>query len=96
MARRPAQRPSAGRTAANGQVKAPQPSSPPPVDLSALEGLSHEELIALVEEAIGGGITVTFSGKANATRIARKVRPRVVRRIKTRGSGSVRCLTFST
>jgi adenine-specific DNA-methyltransferase len=88
MARRPAQRPSAGRTAANGQVKAPQPSSPPPADLSALEGLSHEELIVLVEQAIGGGITITFSGKANATRIARKVRPRVVKRSKPLSAGS--------
>jgi hypothetical protein len=41
--------------------------------------LSPEQLIALVEETIGGGITITFSGKANATRIARKVRPRVTR-----------------
>ena len=39
-------------------------------DTSILEGLSHEELIALVEEVVGGGITVNFSGKANATRIA--------------------------
>lgn len=56
-------------------------------DTSLLEGLSHDELIALVEEVTGGGITVNFSGKANAIRIARKVRPRVVRRIKTLSVG---------
>ncbi|MBF6555939.1 MAG: site-specific DNA-methyltransferase [Acidimicrobiales bacterium] len=58
------------------------------VDLSALEGLSHDELISLVEQAIGGGITITFAGKANATRIARKVRPRVIRRSKPLSAGS--------
>jgi adenine-specific DNA-methyltransferase len=47
-----------------------------------LDEMSHEELIALVEDTIGAGITVSFSGKANATRIARKVRPRVTRRNK--------------
>jgi adenine-specific DNA-methyltransferase len=56
-------------------------------DVSLFEGLSSEELIALVEKIIGGGITVNFSGKANATRIARKVRPRVVRRIKALSVG---------
>jgi adenine-specific DNA-methyltransferase len=56
-------------------------------DTSLLDGLSHDELIAVVEEIIGGGITVNFSGKANATQIARKVRPRVVRRIKTLSVG---------
>jgi adenine-specific DNA-methyltransferase len=52
-----------------------------------LEEMSHEELIALVEDTIGAGITVSFSGKANATRIARKVRPRVTRRNKTLSVG---------
>ncbi len=64
------------------------PSVPPSgFDSSRLDGLSHAELIAFVEEATGGGTTVNFSGKANATRIARKVRPRVVRRIKTLSVG---------
>lgn len=43
--------------------------------------------MAVIEEAIGGGITVNFAGKANATRIARKVRPRVIRRVKTLSVG---------
>jgi adenine-specific DNA-methyltransferase len=53
-----------------------------------LDELSQEELISLVEDTIGGGITVTFSGKANATRIARKVRPRITRRNKSLSVGS--------
>jgi adenine-specific DNA-methyltransferase len=52
-----------------------------------LKDLSRDELIAVIEEAIGGGITVNFSGKARATRIAREVRPRIVRRIKTLSVG---------
>lgn len=87
-ASKPRRSAAAGR--ANGQVK-PVATPPAPVptgfDTSLLEGLSHDELIGLVEEVIGGGITVNFSGKANATRIARKVRPRVVRRIKTLSVG---------
>jgi adenine-specific DNA-methyltransferase len=67
----------AARTA--GTTSAITPS--PPDDLVSLSELSQDQLIALVEEALGGGITVSFSGKANATRIARKVRPRVVRRM---------------
>jgi len=86
MARRPSTSPSTVGTSGNGQVKG-TPTAKAALDLSILEGLSHEELIALVEQVIGGGITVTFSGKANATRIARKVRPRVVRRIKALSVG---------
>lgn len=65
----------------NGQVSAAS-SDIPQVEVPGLDKLSHEELITLVEQTLGGGITVTFSGKANATRIARKVRPRVIRRSK--------------
>jgi adenine-specific DNA-methyltransferase len=85
----PARRTSNGRKAANGSAAEPAAPVPAPqaVDLSGLEELSHEELIALVEETIGGGITITFSGKANATRIARKVRPRVTRRNKSLSVG---------
>jgi adenine-specific DNA-methyltransferase len=49
--------------------------------------LAPDELLAVVEEALGGGITITFSGKANAARIARKVRPRVTRRVKALSVG---------
>lgn len=78
--------PSRSRSGPDGHVAATPPASPA-VDLPGLDKLSHEELIALVEQALGGGITVNFSGKANAVRIARKVRPRVIRRIKALGVG---------
>lgn len=55
--------------------------------LAGLGTLSQEELINLVEKVLGVGISINFSGKANATRIARKVRPRVVRRIKALSVG---------
>jgi hypothetical protein len=45
-------------------------------DADVLRKLPQDELIALVEQALGGGITLSFAGKTNATRIARKVRPR--------------------
>jgi len=70
-----------------GQVRGVVTTPQPTIKADALEEMSHEELIALVEQTLGGGITVSFSGKANATRIARKVRPRVVRRIKTLSVG---------
>jgi adenine-specific DNA-methyltransferase len=85
MSPTPAQRPSEGLTTGSEQVTTAEVDTP--ADVPGLKGLSHEALIALVEEAIGGGITVTFSGKANATQIARKVRPRVTRRIKSLSVG---------
>jgi len=56
--------------------------------METLKALPKEQLLALVEQAVGGGITMTFSGKANAARIARKVRPRVTRCIKKLSVGS--------
>jgi adenine-specific DNA-methyltransferase len=57
-------------------------------DADVLRKLPQDELIALVEQALGGGITLSFAGKTNATRIARKVRPRVTRQIKTLSVGT--------
>ncbi len=68
----------------NGPV---QGTSLPSIANLGLESLSREELISVVEQALGGTITITFSGKTNATRIARKVRPRVTRRIKSLSAG---------
>ena len=68
----------------NGPV---QGTSLPSIANLGLESLSREELISVVEQALGGTITITFSGKTNATRIARKVRPRVTRRIKSLSVG---------
>jgi adenine-specific DNA-methyltransferase len=57
-------------------------------DLPDLEHLSREELIELVEAQAEGGIRVSFSGKANARQIARKVRPRVTRTVAKYSAGS--------
>ena len=58
------------------------------ITAARLADLPSEELLALVERALGGGIAVTFSGKANAARIASKVRPRVVREVQKLSIGS--------
>ncbi len=49
------------------------------LDSARLRDLTKEELIDLLEDQSGGGIRVSFSGKSNARRLARKVRPRVQR-----------------
>jgi adenine-specific DNA-methyltransferase len=49
---------------------------------SSLKDLSREELIELLEARSEGGIRIDFSGKDNARKIARRVRPRVARTIK--------------
>ncbi len=56
-------------------------------DAPALADLSREELLELIEAQSEGGIKLQFSGKANARKIARKVRPRVMREVKKYGSG---------
>jgi adenine-specific DNA-methyltransferase len=58
-------------------------------DPASLETFSKEEFLALVEKAFGSnGITISFAGRTNASRIARRVRPRVTRRIKSLSVGS--------
>jgi adenine-specific DNA-methyltransferase len=53
-----------------------------------LDALSREELIKLLEaQAAGGGIQISFAGKANARTLARKVRPRTTRSIKKYSAG---------
>lgn len=47
-----------------------------------LEDLSRDELIELLEARGEGGIYIDFSGKTNARKLARRVRPRVARTIK--------------
>src|SRR5881628_3845936 len=51
-------------------------------DLSALELLDREDLIAIVKRMVNGGVSLSFHGKRTAMEIARRVRPRVTRRIK--------------
>lgn len=47
-----------------------------------------QELEAKLEEYSQGGIKLLFSGKANAQRIARKVKPRTLREIESLSLGA--------
>jgi adenine-specific DNA-methyltransferase len=55
---------------------------------SHLEDLSRDELIELLETRGEGGIHIDFSGKTNARKLYRRVRPRVGRTIKKYSAGS--------
>jgi adenine-specific DNA-methyltransferase len=55
---------------------------------SRLEDLSRDELIELLETRGEGGIYIDFSGKTNARKLYRRVRPRVARTIKKYSAGS--------
>lgn len=50
-----------------------------PADLTTL---SREQLLEIIESRHDGGIHIDFSGKANARKLARKVRPRTLRTVK--------------
>jgi adenine-specific DNA-methyltransferase len=52
------------------------------IDLDGLELLDRESLIDVVKRMVNGGVSLSFHGKRTAMEIARKVRPRVTRRIK--------------
>lgn len=54
----------------------------------SFEGLSREELIELLVARREGGIRIDFSGKENARKIARLVRPRILRGVKKYSAGS--------
>lgn len=58
------------------------------LDNQALAELTRAELIELVEQQRERGIRISFSGKANARGLARRVRPRTLRHLKTYGAGS--------
>lgn len=51
------------------------------------ESLSREELLDLLEAQHEDGIRIGFAGKANARKLARQVRPRILRTIKKYSSG---------
>ena len=53
-----------------------------------LEDLSRDDLIELLEARGEGGIHIDFSGKTNARKLDRRVRPRVARTIKKYSVGS--------
>jgi len=57
-------------------------------DPTTLAELSRDELIALIREKTGGGVKLEFSGKSNARRLARRVRPRVQRTIAKYSAGT--------
>jgi adenine-specific DNA-methyltransferase len=67
-------------------TKTAAPSLDPAV--RALDDLTRDELIALLELRGEGGIHIDFSGKANARQLARRVRPRVSRTVKKYSMGS--------
>jgi adenine-specific DNA-methyltransferase len=50
--------------------------------------LSRDELIELLDTRGEGGIHIDFSGKSNARKLARRVRPRVARTIKKYSAGT--------
>ncbi len=52
-----------------------------------LDELSRDELIELVEAGSEGGIRIDFSGKSNARKLPRRVRPRICRTIKKYSAG---------
>jgi len=56
-------------------------------DLDHIEELSHEELVRMVRGSIEAGVRLTFAGKPQARRIARRVRPRVQRSMSTYSVG---------
>lgn len=50
--------------------------------LDALEVLDRDDMIAIIKRMVDGGVSLNFSGKQTAREIARRVRPRVTRRVK--------------
>jgi adenine-specific DNA-methyltransferase len=50
--------------------------------------VSREQLVALLEAGGGDGIRITFVGKNNARRLARKVRPRTTKTVPSLGTGT--------
>ncbi len=58
------------------------------LDRVALAQLTQEELVELIEAHQEAGIRISFTGKANARSLARRVRPRVQREMKKHGAGN--------
>lgn len=50
-------------------------------DLDSLEFLDREDLIKMIRTLTGQGVALTFHGKRSAMEIAKRVRPRVTRRV---------------
>lgn len=52
------------------------------LDLKALELLDREDLVRMLSSLTEGGVFINFYGKRASTEIAKRVRPRVTRRVK--------------
>jgi adenine-specific DNA-methyltransferase len=52
------------------------------IDVDSLELLTREDLIKMVTSLAQGGVFINFFGKRSAVEIAKRVRPRVTRRVK--------------
>jgi adenine-specific DNA-methyltransferase len=63
-----------------GEAKLKLPTKTAP-DLDGLELLDREDLIATITKMVNGGVSLSFYGKRTAMEIARKVRPRITRRL---------------
>jgi adenine-specific DNA-methyltransferase len=61
---------------------------PPALSGANLADLTRDQLLEILEANAEGGTTISFSGKTNARRLARKVRPRVTRQSTALGSGA--------
>lgn len=59
-------------------------------DLSELESLPVEQLIAMIREKTGAGVNLSFPGKVIARQLGRRVRPRNQRTVKTYSAGDER------
>jgi adenine-specific DNA-methyltransferase len=57
----------------------PQNAEP---NLDGIDLLDREDLVAIVKRMVNGGVSLSFHGKRTAQEIARRVRPRVTRRMK--------------
>jgi adenine-specific DNA-methyltransferase len=60
----------------------------PKTDLDGLDLLDRDDLIAMVRRMVNVGVSLSFYGKRTALEIARRVRPRVTRRVRDLHVGS--------
>ncbi len=50
-------------------------------DMTELESLPVEQLVELIREKTGAGVTLSFPGKVLARQLGRRVRPRTMRTV---------------
>ena len=56
-------------------------------DLTNLEDLPVEQLVEMIREKTGAGVSLSFPGKVLARQIGRRVRPRTMRSVKSLSAG---------